>query len=97
MTTINTIKARNEEIGHHFFSKSTMDFFNSIVYETTFGDYFVTSEKGPDGVRAYTVRYQNEDGTIDTVGEFQEWPTLQTALRAAEMRASIHAYRGSKD
>lgn len=84
MTTINTIKARNEEIGHHFFSSSTLDFFKSRVYDTTFGDFFVTSEKGPDNVRAYTVRYQYNDGTIGTVGEFQQWSTLKSALRAAE-------------
>lgn len=84
MISIDIIKARNEEIGHHFFSPSTMAFFDSIVYDETFGYYFVTSEKGPSGVRAFTVRHQNEDGTIDTVGEFQQWPTLESALAEAD-------------
>lgn len=95
MTTIDIIKARNEEAGQHFFSPSTMAFFDSIVYDETFGNHFVTSEKGPDGARLYTIRFQNEDGTIDTVGDFQAWPTLPTALRAAEMIEALRAYQES--
>lgn len=84
MTPIDTIKARNEAIGHHFFSKETMNYFRSRASAVTFGNYFVTSEKYMDEARLYTVRYQNEDGTIETVGEFQQYTTMKSALRVAE-------------
>ena len=90
MTTIQEIKQRNRNAGHHFFDESTMRFFNSRVSEKTFGDYFVTSEKGPSGIRAYTVRYQDENGHIQTVGEFQQYATLQEALAVARI-AHLHS------
>lgn len=43
---------------------------------------FCTSEQGPNGVRAYSVRAMGADGDIDTVGAFQGHRTLASAKRA---------------
>jgi len=84
MTTITTIKQRNIDAGHYFFDTKAMRFFNSRVSRTTYGDFFVTSEKGPDKVRRYTVRYSDPaTGHINTVGEFQQFDTLWGALAEA--------------
>lgn len=85
MTTITTIKQRNIDAGHYFFDAKAMGFFDSRVSRTTYGDFFVTSEKGPDEVRRYTVRYSEpETGHVSTVGEFQQYDTLWSALAEAK-------------
>lgn len=85
MTTITTIKQRNIDAGHYFFDAKAMRFFDSRVSRTTYGDYFATSEKGPDGVRRYTVRYSDpKTGYVSTVGEFQQYDTLWSALAEAK-------------
>lgn len=77
------IKA-NREAGHHFFSRSTMRFFNSLVYAGALegGRYFITSERYAEEARRYTIRVANEQGHVDTVGEFQQYATLNQAKRA---------------
>jgi hypothetical protein len=90
MTTIQEIKQRNRDAGQHFFDEASMRFFNSRISGQTFGNYFVTSEKGPSGIRAYTVRFQDDDGHIWTLGEFQEYDTLESALQAARI-AYLHS------
>jgi hypothetical protein len=83
--TIKQIEEANRAAGQHFFAPDTMRFFNSRVLSGVYGGrYFVTSEKGPDGVRAYTVRECLENGHVETVGEFQEYATPRAAIRAAE-------------
>ncbi len=84
----------NEEKGHYFFSKDTMNFFSSRI--ETKGDligdkFFVTSEQfkpspGIDGTidgsfpRKFSVReFNKESGDIHTVGEFQEFSTKKAA------------------
>lgn len=80
MNTIAQVREANRGAGFHFFDRDTMLFFDSRVLRGLYGGrFFVTSEKGPDGVRAYTVREASEDGRIDTVGEFQGWPTAERA------------------
>lgn len=91
--TITEVKARNREAGQHWFSPSTMRFFRSKVarWTKTAADgrvYFVSSEQfvGSSGIaspRQYTVRVQQLDGSIDTIGEFQAYETLAEAKRAA--------------
>ena len=91
--TIDEIKRRNADRGHHFFDRSTMRFFRSRVGKwTLLGEddkvYFVTSEQfiGSDRIphpRRFTVRAMNPDGEINTVGEFQAFPDLRSAKRAA--------------
>ena len=88
MPTIDEIKTRNKEVGQHFFDDRTMEFFNSKVSNKTFGNYFVTSECGPSGLRRYTVRvFDPNTGGVDTYGLFQEFDTLREAQSVAR-RAS---------
>lgn len=85
--SIASVKWRNEDAGQHFFSPSTLRFFSSRVLPTLYGaegSIFVTSEKDPFGnPRAYTVRQIREDGSIDTLGEFQGYATSAQAAKAA--------------
>ena len=56
-------------------------------FKSTGPGYFVTSERGPDEIRRYTVRRACADGSIDTVGEFQEHATAAQAKSAARAAA----------
>lgn len=84
--TMEMIKYNNERAGQYFFEPATMRFFNSKVYNEVYdGEYFVTSEKGPDGVRKYTVRRAIDRGAkIETIGEFQQFDTLAKARAFAK-------------
>jgi len=89
--TVDQIVKANKNAGHHFFSKSTMAFFGCRLGSTVYGGrYFVTSERcrwGDHEPRRYTVRYANTDGTVDTAGEFQAYPTRGKAVSAARKLA----------
>ena len=79
MKTLTEIKRKNKEIGHHFFDKETLNFFNSKIKNKTYKDkYFLTSEqfdyKSP---RLYTIRIFENDGNIDTFGDFQQFETVK--------------------
>jgi hypothetical protein len=82
--TIKEIKNRNIEAGEHLFDEEAISFFNSKIYKTTHGLYFTTSERGPSGVRCYSVRVIDwETGRIKTVGKFQQFLTLREAYKFA--------------
>jgi hypothetical protein len=76
---------RNNPDGH-WFDSDTMRFFKTklptVAYEGDAGVLFVTSEVDPSGVRAYSVRRQNVDGTIKTVGAFHSYKTSAAAKAA---------------
>lgn len=81
--TMDDVRRANERAGHHWFEPETMRFFRSRVGETLYGGrYFVSSEKGPDGSRRYSVREAKADGSISTVGEFQGFPNRRQAIAA---------------
>jgi hypothetical protein len=85
MPSISEMKTKNTEVGHHFFDDATVNFFDSKVSAKTFGDYFVTSECGPSGLRRYTVRvFDPSTGEIKTHGLFQEFDTLREAQSVAK-------------
>jgi hypothetical protein len=83
--TIKQVEAHNENAGHYFFSPGTRRFFRSRVHSNVYGGcVFVTSEKcagfrGRNYPRAFTVRMIHENGSIDTVGEFQAFTTRHSA------------------
>lgn len=86
--SIAEIKAANKAAGLYWFDKDSMNFFDSIVYSEVFpssdGAYFVSSEKFDDKAsRLFTVRFADSGGAVSTVGEFQEFETLENARRAA--------------
>lgn len=92
--SIGDIKAANERVGNHFFEKGTLNFFSSRILMDVFNApdgiaYFVTSERGPNGRRAYSLRsFSPETGSVRTVGEFQGYATRAQAIGAAK-RASL--------
>jgi hypothetical protein len=94
MTTYQTvaqIKQANERAGLYFFEASTMRFFRSKVASRSIigGRYFITSEQfDASSPRLYTIRIANDDGSIDTVGEFQQYETVEAAKRAAKQLAA---------
>lgn len=96
MKTIEDIKAAATAAGNFFFTPDTLAYFSSRVSSTVFGgEYFVTSEQDKTGnawggVRRYTVRraWDSPNGfTVDTVGEFGQFDTLEAAKREAERLA----------
>ena len=78
------VEEANRLAGHHFFDADTKRFFRSRIGENVYsGGFFVTSEKGPNMQRRYTVRQAMPNGTIDTFGEFQQYTTGAQAHAAA--------------
>ena len=91
--SIEQLKAVNTANGYHFFSAGSMRFFRSRVgsnvYPAADGWVFVTSEQFDDNSpRLYTVRIMREDGSIDEIGEFQQYKTSDAANRAARAYAA---------
>ena len=92
MPTIYDIRKANEKAGHYFFSEGAMRFFRSRVHDEVYGaGFFVTSEAAPDEPRFYTVRFAQPDGSITTVGEFQQWASRSAAHATAKHYAKQHA------
>lgn len=79
--TISEVKKANKEIGHFFFEKATMRFFNSRIESGILkGRFFITSERfNEDTPRLFTLREVKPDGEVETLGEFQEFTTIQEA------------------
>lgn len=79
--TLDDVEAANRSIGNHWFDRDTMRFFKTKIESRLIaGHRFVTSERGPDERRRYTVRDARPDGTIDTIGEFQGYATRKAAM-----------------
>lgn len=88
------IQKRNEAAGLFYFSPDTMRFFRSRVLDGFYPAkdgraFFCTSERGPDGVRRYTVRVAKRDGSIDTFGKFQGYASGRSAHAAAKRASEI--------
>ena len=91
MTTFQTIaevRAANRAADLHFFDRHTMNYFHSRIESKLYGGrYFITSEADyylSTFPRRYTVRRANDDGSIDTVGDFQAYATIDEARYAAK-------------
>lgn len=92
--TIAEIKTANKAAGHHWFDEETIAFFDSEYYGPVYGEgLFVSSEKGSDGVRLYSVRRADEQGRVMTVGKFQGYPSLREARKAARLATTQEADR----
>lgn len=103
MNTIEDIMAANAvSTAPHFFSPSTLEFFRSRILPAvtpTWGGeaFFITSEQfDDDAPRLYTVRKCREDGTIETVGEFQGYATEDDAARAVRLEYLRGELRGER-
>ena len=83
--TMADVRAANKEAGMNWFSKDSMQFFDSRVETVLYrGRYFITSEQDHHGgaPRTFTVRYAQDDGDILTIGGFGEHATLTAAMNA---------------
>ena len=78
----------------HFFDKDAMRFFNSRIPSGGYSNgkevFFITSEKyNSDSKRAYTIRKLTiKTGSIETVGEFQQYKTSTKANKEAKKLCS---------
>ena len=79
---LDEVRRANKAQGLHFFDDLTIQFFNSRIESYLVdGHYFVTSERYDDTTpRLYTLRYAHESGVIETVGEFQQYESVESAL-----------------
>ena len=87
--TIRELKQANKRVGKHFFDEGALRFFDSkvhsVVYPVADGWLFLTSEQFHDLVtrishpRRYTIRKMLQNADIETVGEFQEFPSFESA------------------
>ena len=83
--TIEAIKQANHELGHHFFEPTTLRFFGSRIGRTAYPKpdgttLFVTSEQREYYTpRRYTVRRSLEDGSVESVSEFQQFTSAAQA------------------
>lgn len=76
---IQEIKEVNKASGRFFFERDTLRYFDGRTHSALYGgSYFVTSEKGPTGVRRFTVRVAQENGEILTVGGFDGFGVYET-------------------
>lgn len=94
--TMNEIIEASQNRGGHFFDRQTLQFFGSRVHNTVYGGrYFITSEQDKgvrlsdgkhvqawDGERRYTIRVCDDEGFINTVGEFGGFTSLVAAESA---------------
>jgi hypothetical protein len=91
MITIEDIKKKNASTGNHWFSKDTIRFFNSIVYDKVYnGCFFITSEDF-FGNRKFTIRKALENGGIDSVSAFGAYETYNEACAAIEELSKLSA------
>ena len=80
--SIQVIKILNDSIGHHFFSRASMKFFNSKIESELLHDaYFITSERF-DKTRSkmYTIRMVYLNGGIGKLGDFQQFASKKRAI-----------------
>ena len=102
---ITQIKRANKAAGSYWFSPETLKWFNSkfpakCVYPVRDGAFFISSEysKGvyistgwiPDGPTRWTLRFADAEGGISTVGEFQQYESLEEAKTAAKRAQQSH-------
>lgn len=83
--SIADIKDANQRAGNHWFTPEAMRSFSSKVYEPVYhGRFFISSEqdKYNNDSREYSIRYADNTGQIQTVGDFQAYATKDKAERA---------------
>ena len=82
-TNLQDVVRANDEAGQHWFDADTMEFFETrLESDLIDGRYFISSEHGPYGPRAFSVRMADEDAHIQTVGEFMGYETRTDAIHA---------------
>ena len=102
---ITQIKRANKATGQQWFDPGALQFFDSkfpprCVFPVKDGAFFISSEysKGvyistgwvPDGPVLWTLRFADAEGKISTVGEFQQYESLEEAKTAAVKAQQEH-------
>jgi len=84
--TMDEVREANRAAGRHWFEPSTMRFFNSRIGSELYGNkYFISSERFDyNSPRLYTIRYVYPDGSITTIGNFQQYVSRGDAVRSIE-------------
>lgn len=78
--SVSEMKRANADGGGFFFSADTMRFFDSIIESPPIaGRLLITSEKGPSGIRLYSVVGVADDGDAERMSEFQEFSSKEEA------------------
>jgi hypothetical protein len=92
--TIDDIRAANRTAGQKWFDPGTMEFFSSRIEPKVYhGCYFISSEQYeltsvdiargiPQPPRRWTIHLVTPRGWVSTMGEFQQYTTLQEAEEA---------------
>ena len=81
------IKRANKRAGYYFFESATMGFFNSRIHTRNpiDGRYFVTGERpGREHPWKYSLRMVQPDGDVDTIGDFGQFGSKESAIRYAK-------------
>jgi hypothetical protein len=84
--TLTEFRKLNSDTGRHFFDKDAMSFFRSRIESGMIGGkFFITSEQfDADSPRFYSIRRANDDGSVTTLSQFQQYSTLAEALTVAK-------------
>lgn len=87
--TLSEVRAANAAAGHAFFETQAMGFFNSKIESDLYGGaLFVTSEREKRKMPPrFTIRRADADGSVSTVGEFQQYTFRDDARDAARRLA----------
>ena len=84
-TNLQDVVRANDKAGRHWFEDDTMQFFKTrLESDLIDGLYFISSERGPHGPRAFSVRMADEEAHIQTIGDFMAYETLKDAKAALE-------------
>ena len=89
--TIAAIRQANKASGRYWFSRDTLEFFDSKIYPAIYGGYwFVSSEKTSfdDYRRRYHVNQADKSGRILPRENTVHYPTKTAAIEAAKQAAS---------
>lgn len=85
--SINQIIATNKKFGGHFFDRDAMKFFKGRVLKGVYGGaIFITSERFRFFDRAYSIRYCNSVGSIQTI-DYMKYRTRRQAISMAKKYA----------
>lgn len=89
LVDMSRIERAHSDAGGHWFEPRTKRFFRSrvaqVAYQGPGGTFFVSSERGPNGVRRWSVRafdFSNPR-SVETIGDFQGYSSRGSADRAA--------------
>lgn len=81
--SIAEVKKANKESGQYWFDPDAMRFFGSKIETDIIHDrYFITSEVNPSGTKKYTIREVKDNASIDTVGPFHHYESVDAAREA---------------